>query len=100
MANKQIDANAASYLIDVMVHLTKLEAAVRDLRWRYCHQDDLFVSTDVARKHCRELTEALRLAEYWIRDEAQKNAEREERETSVVKIDPRPSQIWKNPSNG
>lgn len=59
----------ASALMDVTGHLAKLEFETNDLKWRICHHRDLYISAANAKKHCRNLLDALQSVERCLQEE-------------------------------
>jgi hypothetical protein len=87
MDDKKIDASTAGYLMDAMEAFGKLDVELHYLKWMHCYRDDPAIRSipDKAKRHCRDLREALSSFAYWI--DVAYTADKEAAADKIVKID-------------
>ena len=69
MTDKKINGPMAHSLIEAAEHLAKLNEVMRDIHWRICFRDDMYVHFSVAKAHCRKLLDALNTSERRLIDD-------------------------------
>jgi hypothetical protein len=68
---KLITGSLASHMMDAMEGFCRLEAELREYKWRLCYQKDFPIGyTHTARKHCRDILKALEMIDHLIDGEA------------------------------